>query len=165
MKYLSLIGIVLMVIVAIMLASCGPAPKDGINGKDGVGIMGPVGPTGDAGPAGISGVDGTSCTVSEVSNGAVIQCSDTLVLVKNGTDGVDGKDAPQSSYMVTEIIDPCGIQSAYDEVFLRFANGEVLAHYSDGVKQHFVLVTPGTWMTTDNTNCIFTVHQDLTLTW
>jgi hypothetical protein len=47
----------------------------------------------------------------------------------------------------TSLIDSCGTKTAFDEVLLQFANGDLLAHYSDG------------------TNCNFTVTSDKKVNW
>jgi hypothetical protein len=82
-----------------------------------------------------------------------------------GEDGTDGADAPISPYSITEAIDPCGSETAYDEVLLRLGNGSLLAHYSDGAKQHLTVIGAGSYTTTDSTNCVFVVHTDGSVTW
>lgn len=104
------------------------------------------------------------CTVREVENGAEITCGSTKVVILNGGKGADGKDAPDSAYQIIETIDPCGdAPGQYDEVLLRMANRQLLAHYSDGQKQFLVLIGPGNYKTTDNTNCLFTIDNNLNI--
>ncbi len=120
------------------------------------------------------GEDGSSCSVHELDAGAYVECDDgTSALVKNGADGqdgadgadgADGQDAQQSAYLITEVINPCGEQPL-DEVILRFASGDLMAHYSHGSKQHFVILEPGKYVTTDKYKCKFTVTEDLEVTW
>jgi hypothetical protein len=118
---------------------------------------------------GRNGEDGNSCEAFQVENGAVIDCGDgQQILVKHGEDGVDGEngeDAPTTAYEIVEVIDPCGEESSYHEVLLVFANGEILAHYSIGNKQHLGLIGPGRYITTDNTNCIFTIAENGSVEW
>lgn len=68
--------------------------SDGTNGTAGTdgndGDKGDAGVNGSDGNAGSDGLDGASCTVAEVSNGAVIQCGDDLAVIYNGEDGEDG---------------------------------------------------------------------------
>lgn len=123
------------------------------------------GRTGDRGPAGVSGIDGESCTVEQEANGSVIMCPDgTSAVVLNGQDGLDGQDASQSAYSVVDIIRPCP-GPGYREVLLRLENGNLLAHYSDGQKEFLSFLTPGNYQLTDGSNCSFTVHSDLSVTW
>lgn len=79
----------------------------------------------------------------------------------NGTNGVDGLDA------VADIIDPCGKQGAHDEVILVLSDGQLLASFSDaasGLNTRFSLIGPGNYVTTDGTNCHFSVDSDLNVT-
>lgn len=82
-----------------------------------------------------------------------------------GADGSDGVDAQPDPYAVKEIIDPCGKQAAYDEVILRLNNGVLLSHYSDGAKQFMVVLSPGSYRTTDGTNCLFHVSATKQVTY
>lgn len=124
------------------------------------------------GKNGEDGEDGASCSAHEVDEGVVLQCGEedyTLVRHgrdgQDGSDGQDGEDAPVSAYTITDMIDPCGKETAHDEVLLVFANGDILAHYSAGKKQHFSTISPGNYITTDGTNCVFQVSADGQVTW
>lgn len=162
--------------------SPGPQGPVGSSGKPGAqgevgqtgpqaspGATGPQGPGGPAGPQGATGPQGgkgDSCTVQTAVNGAIILCEDgTSVVLVNGQDGEDGEDAPPTPYTVTELIDPCGDQSGFDEVLLRLANGALIAHYSSGNREFLTVVGPGTYSTTDGHSCIFTVHNNGSVTW
>lgn len=124
---------------------------------------------------GIDGKDALPCTVTEVSNGALIACGENHVVIlngvdgqagKDGVDGKDGTDAPPTAFTVTELIDPCGdAPGKYDEVLLRLANGTLLAHYADGIKQFLAVIGPGTYATTDDTSCVFTISPTGTVSW
>lgn len=106
-------------------------------------IEGPAGPQGERGLPGIDGVDG-----------------------KDGLDGKDGQDGQDGLNALVEIIDPCGTETNYDEVLFRFSDGNLYAVYSDGKKKiHLVKLVPGTYKTTDGTNCIFTITPELEVTW
>lgn len=145
------------------------------------GDRGPEGQVGQAGPAGEPGEQGEkgdSCSVDSLSNGAIITCEDgTTAVIYNGVDGLDGQDgadgedgedgedAPPTAYTITEIIDPCGDQSGFDEVILRTANEELLAHFASGSLQYLTLLPPGSYVTTDGHSCYFTVHSDMSVTW
>lgn len=129
----------------------GPPGSQGDRGdRGGVGAAGPVGPRGESivGPVGPKGDRGD---VGEVGPA--------------GADGSDGQDAPPTPYTVSDIIDPCGDGPGYDEVLLVLANGTLLAHYADGVKQFLSVIGPGTYTTTDGTGCVFTVSPSGLVTW
>jgi hypothetical protein len=79
-----------------------------------------------------------------------------------GPEGPAGTPAVESPYDIVAIEDPCGVQSL-DEVFLRLRNGTVLAHYSDGTRQHLVVLLPGSYTTSDGYGCSFTFYPDGTL--
>lgn len=62
---------------------------------------------------------------------------------------------------ITDVYDPCGDKPGiFDEVFLHLSSGEYLASFSDnanGLNTRFAKLTPGTFRTTDNSACTFTV--------
>jgi hypothetical protein len=136
---------------------------------------------GAIGPKGDTGAPGSSCSVSQAINGALITCSDgTSTLIVNGTNGVDGlpgidgSAGPQgpagapavpSAYSVVATVDVCGDGAGSDEIFLRLANGQLIAHYAgNGNLQFLTLITPGSWVTTDQQSCHFTVDANLNIT-
>jgi hypothetical protein len=102
---------------------------------------------------GKDGKNGSSCSVSNAEGGALILCED-------GTSSLllHGATSPTS---IVEIIRPCNS----NELLLRLGNRELIAHYSDGPKQYLTFVTPGTWRLTDGSSCVFTVHDNLDVTW
>lgn len=126
------------------------------------------GPQGDTGPRGEKGEPGIGCSIAAASNGAIITCGTNSVLILNGLDGADGEDgedAPPTAYTITELIDPCGDESGFDEILLRLASGILIAHYSHGNKQFLVSIGPGNYVTTDGHSCSFSVSNDLQVTW
>lgn len=161
--------------------------KDGIDGTDGV--DGVDGVDGSNGANGLDGKDGTSCSIVEEINGdgALVTCGSGTVLVKNGKNGVDGrngkdgkdgrdgqdgkdgedgedgkdgKSAPTYAYQILDVINPCGAQGDFDEVLLRFANGDILAHFASGDKQYLTRVKSGfNYITTDGYACRFSVDN------
>lgn len=110
-----------------------PAPRDG---RDGV-----PGAPGQNGKDGIDGKDGV--------NG------------KDGEDGEDGADAPTSPFTIVGILNPCGDASGiYDEIFLKLENGTIVSSFSDsasGQNTRFVVMVPGTYVTSDGDHCYFTI--------
>lgn len=128
---------------------------DGTNGKDGSdGKNGVDGAAGRDGTNGRDGVDGQNG-----SNG-----KDGV----DGTNGKDGSDAPPTAFTPVGIVDPCGATPGYyNEVFLRLQNGTLLASFSDnsnGKNTRWAILVPGTYITTDGTNCTFTVDAHGMLT-
>ncbi len=63
---------------------------------------------------------------------------------------------------IVSIKDPCGAQSAYNEVFLKLSTGQYLASFSDsasGLNTRFTILTDGSFVTTDGSHCYFTVSN------
>lgn len=152
----------------------GPSGKDGQDGATGApGVQGPQGETG------ANGNDGSSCSVTEnMIGGAIISCTDGTSAVvldgqdgasgRDGLDGKDGKDGMDASllpFSIVGFVDPCGPQSTYDEILIQLTNGQVVAHFSSGNRQFLTSIGPGTYITTDGTGCIFTIQNDMTITW
>ncbi len=136
---------------------------------------GATGATGPQGPA------GTSCSVETVdpdpavapNGGALITCGSTSTLLLNGAPGATGPQgepgtpAPPTAFSVVDVIDPCGPSGGADEVFLRLANGTVVASFSDnaaGQNTRLSILNDGTFETSDGTNCVFTVTTDTSVT-
>lgn len=129
------------------------------------------GRTGEQGLTGADGRDGAagaSCTVQTVlaggvapNGGARISCTDgSDALILNGTDGIDGSDAPATPYTVVNVIKPCPtVAGPNPEVILVLANRTLLASVSQsaGANTRLALVTPGSYTTTDGRSCAFTV--------
>lgn len=87
----------------------------------------------------------------------------------NGTNGTNGQDAPPTAFTPVGLVDPCGdAPGRYDEVFLKLANGMLLASFSDnanGMNTRFSVLTPGSYGTTDGDNCVFTVNSSGVITY
>lgn len=81
-----------------------------------------------------------------------------------GATGAKGADAPPTAYTVTSIIDPCGdAAGVVDEVLLKLANGQVLVSFSassSGNNTRLAVLPPGNYVTTDGSNCHFTLTND-----
>jgi hypothetical protein len=65
-------------------------------------------------------------------------------------------------FTIVGLINPCGdAPYIYDEIFLKLANGTIIASFSDdiyGTNTRFSVLAPGTFMTTDGDRCIFSVN-------
>lgn len=84
-------------------------------------------------------------------------------MILDGADGANGADAPPTPYTVTEMIDPCGDQVAFDEILMRLANDQLVAHFSSGSLEFLTTLPPGNYVTTDGSHCYFTVNSDLSI--
>lgn len=78
----------------------------------------------------------------------------------NGTNGVNSS----SPFLPVELIDPCGDSpNLVDEVFIKFSNGTILASFSEnpnGKNTRFSVLYPGNFITTDGSNCYFSVDSN-----
>lgn len=135
---------------------------------------GEKGATGNNGAPGGSGRDGVGCTVSLLSpapltpyGGAMVTCGTDIVIISNGApgptgpQGIPGMPAPPTAYTVAGVVDPCGdAPGIYDEVFLRFANGNLVASFSDNINGYNTRLSElpdGNYVTTDGSGCNFNV--------
>lgn len=83
-----------------------------------------------------------------------------MMTICNGVNGADGVDAPVAQFSPVEAIIPCNNTASYKEILLRLHNGQVLASFSDnasGLNTRLTLIPDGTFMTSDGTNCVFSL--------
>lgn len=137
-----------IILFTLLTAACGPH-RSGTPGTDG-----------------LPGAPGEGCTVVAAVGGALITCGDTSTLLlhgqngangQDGQDGQDGADAPPTAYTVVDMINPGGDGPGFDEVLLRLANGQLVAHFSSGGLQFLTILSPGNYVTTDAGAVPFTV--------
>jgi len=100
---------------------------------------------------GKDGSPGANCSVQQISNGAIITCPGSTAVVSPAG----------AQYNVTEIIDPCGDGPGFDEIILKLANGQLLAHFSSGGLQFLSLIPDGNYVTTDQQACQFSVSNGI----
>lgn len=78
-----------------------------------------------------------------------------------GDQGPAGSDAPPTQFTPVALVNPCGnAPGIWNEVFLKLADGTILASFSDnanGKNTRFSVLTDGTYQTTDGDNCVFTL--------
>jgi len=121
---------------------------------------------GPSGQNGTNGTDGKSCNVTQLENGALIQCETSSAVIYNGTDGKDGQ-TPSVPIGISSYIKPCGEEFDNDEILLRLTDGKILALYDGGnYLSRLVLLAPGSYITTDRTGthrCTFTVNADYSI--
>lgn len=157
----------LVTFIALNITSCGD-PADGLPGAKG--------DKGDSGVNGTNGLDGEGCSVLPILaglaapyGGALLTCGGTQVVLLNGEPGPQGEPGPVSPYQLSEIIDPCGDAAGiYDEVILKMASGRLLASFSDnanGNNTRLSELVPGSYITTDGSNCYFTVASNGSVSW
>lgn len=93
------------------------------------------GPPGQAGTQGVAGIQGPT--------------------------GNPGQDAPTLPFNIIGLVNPCGdAPGIYDEVFLKLADGTLIASFSadaQGDNTRFSVLTPGNYVTTDGDSCYFTI--------
>lgn len=140
-----------------------------------VGPQGEPGKRGDNGVDGQNGQDGLSCSVAPVDpsddfpqGGVLITCPTSNALVLNGAPGEDA----DVSFGIKAVVDPCGdTGSVYDEVLLILSNDQILASFSEntsGKNTRLSYIPDGNYMTTDGSNCYFSVsssEDNRTISW
>lgn len=122
-----------------------------------------------------------SCSVTRISESEVrLTCPDgTTEIIKNGADGTNGVDGVNGTNGTNgqdgqngadgrsvEVIDPCGAESkiGFDEVLIRLPDRTVIAYFKFESYEHLTRLLPGrSYMTTDDTQCSFTIESDGTI--
>jgi hypothetical protein len=162
-------------LAALVLTACGNGKepifvieKDGVAGKDGLNslvalVSSPIG--------GFCVAGGTEVlTGLDVNANGLIDAGDSNlqssticngVAGADGQDGEDGQDAAPTAFTPVGLLDPCGdAAGVVDEVLLKLSNGTVLASFSDnanGKNTRFGVLAAGTYQTTDNSGCTFSL--------
>src|SRR6266700_338976 len=135
------------IILLIFLSSCGYPV---------VGPQGPSGPIGNTGPTGSTGASGSSCSVTSSASGATITCPDGSTSTINNVSAV--QFCPQAG--------ATNYPSNFPEYGLVVGNIIYAVYWgttstSGGQKTSFLAqIVPGTYVSTGNITCTFTVHSD-----
>lgn len=66
---------------------------------------------------------------------------------------------------IVEVIDFCGDARGFDEVGLRTSSNKILVYFENGGNRFLSVLTPGSYRTTDGSNCNFRVHGNMSVTW
>ena len=66
----------------------------------------------------------------------------------------------ESHDAVVAFIDPCGDGPGYDEVLLKTQNGNLVAYFESGSNRFLSIIGPGSYQTTDQQACRFSVSND-----
>lgn len=146
----------LIIFSLLTLVSCGARRegKTGASGKDGTN--------------GVNGKDGSSCHVNSVSNGAIITCDDgTQSIVMNGDKGDvgdKGETGTNGISPILETIDPCGNGTGFDEILIK-TNIGYISYFEEGNKRFLAKLDIGSYRTTDQQACRFSVNVDGSITW
>lgn len=107
----------------------------------------------------------------DLNDDGILQSSETsqIATVCNGVNGANGQDAAPTPFTPVGIVNPCGDAPGIDdEVFLRLANGSLLWSESDsvgGTNTRLAVARAGTWQTTDNDQCFFTLDSNFNITY
>lgn len=138
-------------------------PKDGVDGKngtDGFNSLVSLIPDNPLCPNG--GVTIVSALDTNRS-GEVELDSDSNVKTASVCNG----ESVQGLFSNVQILNPCGdAPNIIDEVLLRLSDGSVLASVSDkanGNNTRLSLIGPGTYKTTDGSECVFTLTPEGTI--
>ncbi|MBV6514181.1 MAG: hypothetical protein FMNOHCHN_03771 [Ignavibacteriaceae bacterium] len=65
----------------------------------------------------------------------------------------------QTEERIIERIDPCGDGPSFDEVILRSSSGALIAYFEQGGKRFLTQLPAGSYQTTDNQSCNFTINS------
>ena len=161
----------LLALFAVVMTACSPTTIVGGPGDD----IGAPGPTGSPGRDGYNSVvmlspDAPSCAQGGVTiisaldtnrSGEVELGEDQQIRMATVCNGA----AAQGAFASVEIMDPCGDHpTKFDEVLLRLGDGKVLVTFSDTVggdnTRLALLQGPGSYQTTDGTNCAFSLDAN-----
>lgn len=86
-----------------------------------------------------------------------------------GLPGERGETGPQGPAAILEVIDPCGdAPGVVDEILLRLADGSVLCSFSanaSGQNTRLAILPTGSYVTSDGSNCNFTVNANGTISY
>lgn len=183
---------ILLLSLTLFLSACGSDGNAGLNGL--VGQPGNNGPQGEPGYNSLINIAQSSAIDSLVclsQSGVLLQSGldtnrntvldidevQSIGVVCDGAVGPAGPQGPQGDpgnpasvpqYSVKEVIDPCGDDAgAVDEVLLRLQNGSILVMYTQsfgGAFPRLAILAPGSYVTTDTTNCSFSINANFILT-
>ncbi len=146
--------------VTLMHGRDGSDGEDGANGNDGsnghAALIAQL-PAGDACDDG--GV--TLLTALDTNDNLVLDSEDSNLQSATICNGAGGNVSPFSP---VGLVDPCGTAPGiHNEVFFRLENRSLVASFSDnasGANTRFALLSPGTYVTTDGDQCVFTIDEN-----
>lgn len=161
----------LLLIVAVVFGGCGPTAVYNA-------IPGPSGAPGASGhsvvfsslPAPLCAAGGNILMfATDANDNGVLDAADTHIMTatvcngSNGSNGTNGADAAPTQFTPVGVLNPCGANTAYDEVLLKLASGQVLASFSQsasGQNTRFSLLVADTgYVTTDADLCYFKIDS------
>lgn len=138
----------------------GPQGSPGPKGNDGLSVVSLTTTTTTCKSGGVT----TFLATDQNSSGKLEFDKDTNIssfTVCNGDKGEPSPTPTPSKYTPVAVIDPCGDKpGVIDEVLLRLNDGSILASVSDkanGQNTRFAILPPNNYMTTDGSNCYFTI--------
>ena len=69
----------------------------------------------------------------------------------------------QSENPVVDYVDPCGDGNGYDEILMKTRDGSYVAYFQSGngnnQRRHLTVLSPGSYRTTDQQQCNFTIDS------
>lgn len=180
----------LVILSILVLTGCGKEYPQYLQSQGASGNDGSSGNEGEQGTPGVAGSNGHSVvfasvaatkqqcknggsvllTALDVNDNLVLDSGDANLTATNICNGKNGKvKKKRNPYKIVGLIDPCGdAPGVHDEVFIKFQNGTIIASFSDsasGLNTRFSVLTPGSYVTTDGSNCHFTVTSAGNVTW
>lgn len=150
--------------------SDGQPGTPGVRGADGHNALVGIVRQADGGGAGCAWGGITLLSGTDLNDNGVLANAEvgSSAEVCNGQNGVNGADAPISSYSPVGLVDPCGTNpNIFNEVFIRLNNGQMVASFSDnasGANTRFSILKPGNFVTTDGDGCTFSVDSNYQIT-
>lgn len=146
----------------VVRGTSGPRGESGLNGH--LSLLAVIPVTIGCSNGGLTVLMGVDANDNLVLDTLEVQQSNEICNGQNGSNGQNGLDAPPTPFSPTGLVEPCGdAPGVFDEVFIRLANGSIVASFSDnisGYNTRFSLLTPGTYQTTDGDNCIFSLDNN-----
>jgi hypothetical protein len=135
---------------------------------------------GDSGNDGSNGTNGISCEVSKEGSISTLTCGESSIQILDGVDGAQGEQGPAGlpglAGSIIEVVTFCPGNSSHKEVGLRISPNIVVAFFQqtssitinapgghtqvlNGLKGRLVILSNGTYITTDNAGCQFTIND------
>ena len=65
----------------------------------------------------------------------------------------------ESQDTVVQYYDPCGDGPGYDEILMTTKSGKLVAYFESGSKRFLTILGPGSYITTDQSACFFTIDS------
>jgi hypothetical protein len=108
----------------------------------------------------VAALDGTLTSITDGLQAQIDALSLQVVALQDQADQTAIEVVELSTeYRITELLDPCGNGAGFDEVLLRTSGGDIIAYFEQGANRFLSVLTPGSYRTTDGTNCNFSIDS------